>query len=190
MLVQSIQTCLVCLSLMLRKLGWPLLWPSTVHSLDIGRRSHKTLISHLKCDCTHDFFLFFLSMMERISVNVAEISVSSCWAESSNSSPTLPASWDVHWQGWHCFFTGGSIISCPWKCKLNYILCIGSREAGTVSLEGRSCVVQKFVVFCSDWRALRQHGLPLRLCWTLSVVLLLSPSVFLPFPLLSPALCL
>lgn len=29
-LVQSLPTCLVCMSLMLRKLGWLLLWPSTV----------------------------------------------------------------------------------------------------------------------------------------------------------------
>lgn len=64
---------------------------------------------------------------------------------------------------WCCVFTDGSIISSPWQCKLDYILCIGSRGARTVSLEGHSSVIQKFVVFCSDRSALRQHGLPFRL---------------------------
>ena len=44
-----------------------------------------------------------------------------------NSPPTRAVSWDVHWCGWHCFFTGGSIISWTWKFKLDYIICLGCR---------------------------------------------------------------
>lgn len=49
---------------MLRKLGWLLLWPSTVHKykafpLEEGATKHLSL---LKGNYIHDFLLFFLSI--------------------------------------------------------------------------------------------------------------------------------
>lgn len=79
MLVQSLLSCLVCLSLLLRKLGCLLLirWPSMVHSLSSHWNSVPwNLISHITMQ------LHWLRM-GRISRNAAERCAASCFAESS-----------------------------------------------------------------------------------------------------------
>lgn len=154
MLVQSLLSCLFCLSLLLRKLGWLLLITVAIHSLpsrwkNVPQNLHVPLynaIASLISFCS----LYPLMRMGRVSRNVAEISAASCCAESSEALTNTPRLLG-------CMLAWVARLLCRWLhnqlvpgLKLNYILCIGSRGAGTVCLEGCSSVIHKEGVCCSD----------------------------------------